>query len=33
VLGAHSGDESLPLEWMSALNKEQQIAQMLKQLR
>jgi len=33
ALGAHSGDESLPLEWMSALNKEQQISQMLKQLR
>ncbi|MCD6293816.1 MAG: ADP-ribosylglycohydrolase family protein [Deltaproteobacteria bacterium] len=33
VLGAHSGDESLPLEWISVLNKEQQIARMLKQLR
>ena len=33
VLGAHSGDESLPMEWMSALNKQQLIAKMLKQLR
>lgn len=33
VLGAHSGEGSLPPEWMSTLNKEQQIVRMLKQLR
>ena len=33
VLGAHSGEGSLLQEWTSALNKEQQISQMLTQLR
>ena len=33
VLGAHSGAGSLPEEWVSALRKEQQIAQLLLKLR
>ncbi len=33
VLGAHSGAGRLPQEWVSALNREQQIAQLLQQLR
>jgi ADP-ribosylglycohydrolase len=33
VLGAHSGAGNLPREWTSALNREQQIAQLLQQLR
>ena len=32
VLGAHSGAGDLPREWVSALNREQQIAQLLQQL-
>jgi ADP-ribosylglycohydrolase len=33
VLGAHSGAGDLPREWVSALNREQQISQLLQQLR
>jgi len=33
VLGAHSGAGDLPREWVSALNREQPIAQLLQQLR
>ena len=33
VLGAHSDAGKLPREWVSALNREQQIAQLLQQLR